>query len=160
MYTDHASSDAKLVFICVDESNHALRAFEWFYEHHYREEHTVGLVHVEPELDKHCESKQNGVDPGTKHYDVMKKSAAIIEKYMQKCAQYGMKAKIFSKVKIGSVGNTICELIQENDPSLIVIGQRGINAMQRTLFGSVSEYILHHAHAPILIVPPTKGTKK
>lgn len=177
-----------LVFICVDESHHATRAFDWFYEHHYREDQTVGIVHIEVDPEKHRENHhpngrhnsnghnghnehngQNGHehnghngDKGTeepKHYDVMKKSTAVLHKFLHKCSVYKMKVKIFSKSKHGTVGQNICELINEHNPSLIVVGQRGISALQRTLFGSVSEHLLHHAHCPVLMVPPTREPK-
>ena len=36
----------RLVFICVDASAHSVRAFYWFYNNLYRENHIVGIVHV------------------------------------------------------------------------------------------------------------------
>jgi nucleotide-binding universal stress UspA family protein len=35
---------------------------------------------------------------------------------------------------------------------LIVIGSRGLGAITRTLMGSVSDYVIRHAHSPVLVV--------
>ena len=45
------------------------------------------------------------------------------------------------------------------DAAVVVIGSRGQGAVKSALFGSVSSGLLHHAHRPVLVVPPTaKGT--
>ena len=55
-----------------------------------------------------------------------------------------------------SVGQTICKIAKEHSASLIVIGQRGLGTIRRTLFGSVSDYVIHHASIPTVVVPPQK----
>lgn len=40
------------------------------------------------------------------------------------------------------------------DADLIVIGSRGRGFLGRVLLGSVSGHVVHHAHRPVLIVPP------
>ena len=34
------------------------------------------------------------------------------------------------------------------------MGSRGLNTLRRTFMGSVSDYVLHHVHVPVMIVPP------
>lgn len=147
-----------LVFICIDESSNSARAFEWFYEHHYREEHTVGLVHVETDTNKNEDGRESS--DVREPFSVMKKSTAVIQKYLQKCSLSGMKVKLFTKIKNGTIGGTVCELIDEHKPDLVIIGQRGLGAIQRTIYGSVSEYLLHHSHSPVLVIPPLKAHRK
>ena len=55
-----------------------------------------------------------------------------------------------------SIGHTICEVAKENKANIIVIGQRGLGALRRTFLGSVSDYVMHHTHIPVAIVPPTE----
>ena len=42
------------------------------------------------------------------------------------------------------------------DAAVVVIGSRGQGAVKSALLGSVSSGLLHHAHRPVLVVPPTE----
>lgn len=53
-----------------------------------------------------------------------------------------------------SIGHTICDIAKANKAKLLVIGQRGLGAIRRTFLGSVSDYVIHHTHVPVLLVPP------
>ena len=50
-----------------------------------------------------------------------------------------------------SPGQGICQAVEEVGACLIVIGCRGMGKIRRTFMGSVSDYVLHHAHVPVLI---------
>jgi nucleotide-binding universal stress UspA family protein len=52
----------------------------------------------------------------------------------------------------GVPGKRICESARDNEVRLIVIGAHGWGRLGRVIHGSVSEYVLHHAHVPVLIV--------
>ncbi|HKT43630.1 MAG TPA: universal stress protein [Gaiellaceae bacterium] len=53
----------------------------------------------------------------------------------------------------GVPGEEICDAAKERDVRLIVVGAHGWGRMGRMIHGSVSEYVLHHAEAPVLVVP-------
>ena len=53
----------------------------------------------------------------------------------------------------GNPGAVICDVADQKAVDLIVMGSRGLNAIRRTFLGSVSEYVLHHAHVPTTVVP-------
>ena len=49
------------------------------------------------------------------------------------------------------------ELIKASDGAdMLVLGRRGTGGFGRLLMGSVTSQVTHHAHCPVLIVPPTE----
>lgn len=54
----------------------------------------------------------------------------------------------------GKPGEAICAAAKKENASMIVMGSRGLNAIRRTFVGSVSDYVLHHTHVPVTVVPP------
>ena len=53
----------------------------------------------------------------------------------------------------GPPGEIICKQAKEQGASFIVVGSRGTGTIRRTILGSVSDYVLHHAHMPVVVVP-------
>ena len=56
-----------------------------------------------------------------------------------------------------SPGEVICKLATDEKAHLLVVGARGVGKIHRKFFGSVSEYCVHHAHMPVVAVPPLKN---
>lgn len=52
----------------------------------------------------------------------------------------------------GHPDKVIVQTSERIDAGLIVIGSRGFGALRRTLMGSVSSSVVHHAHCPIMVV--------
>ena len=48
-------------------------------------------------------------------------------------------------------GHVIVEKANEEHAQLVVMGTRGMRTVRRTLMGSVSDYVVHHAHCPVMI---------
>lgn len=67
--------------------------------------------------------------------------------------QLGWDAKARTEQADLAVWQTIIQVADEIDASLIVCGARGLNLVKRTILGSVSEAVLHHSHRPMLISP-------
>jgi nucleotide-binding universal stress UspA family protein len=55
-------------------------------------------------------------------------------------------------VVVGDAGEHIVRAGNDPGTDLVVVGARGLGAFKRLLLGSVSEYVLHHAECPVLIV--------
>lgn len=55
-------------------------------------------------------------------------------------------------VEIGSPPETTVEYFEKNGFDLIVIGSRGIGKLKQIIMGSVSQYVLLRASAPVMIV--------
>jgi len=52
----------------------------------------------------------------------------------------------------GHAADAICEVAENEDAGLIVMGAHGWGAFKRLVFGSVSTGVLHHATRPVLVV--------
>ncbi|HEY9839419.1 MAG TPA: universal stress protein [Candidatus Obscuribacterales bacterium] len=53
----------------------------------------------------------------------------------------------------GDPGQSVLNAADEQHCDLIVMGSRQRGAVRRFLLGSVSNYVVHHAECPVLIVP-------
>ena len=51
----------------------------------------------------------------------------------------------------GDPATAILEVARDDDVDLIVMGTRGVSAVDRWLVGSVSSKVLHHAHCSVLV---------
>jgi len=66
--------------------------------------------------------------------------------------------KVVKKLVDGIPDEEIIKLARKSD--LIVMGSKGMTALDRILIGSVSEKVMHHAPCPVMIVRGTKTQKK
>lgn len=62
----------------------------------------------------------------------------------------GIAVKGFTEV--GKTTDTIVAFCAAHDYDLIVIGTRGMGAIEQLVLGSVSSYVLHHAPCPVMVV--------
>ncbi len=64
----------------------------------------------------------------------------------------GMEAEPLAIKATGPVWKTIVEIAEDHDAPAIVIGSRGLSAVNRMLLGSVSTAVLHHCDRPTLVI--------
>ena len=55
-------------------------------------------------------------------------------------------------IEHGEAGKTIVKYVNDSNADLIVIGCRGLTAMQAMVFGSVSSYVMKHVDCSCLLV--------
>lgn len=61
----------------------------------------------------------------------------------------------FRPFKAGPQRQPAHELLSAaKDADMIVVGSRGTGGFTRLLMGSVSTQVSHHAHGPVVIIPP------
>ncbi len=59
--------------------------------------------------------------------------------------------KSLYKTAYGKPGEAIIATAAEYKADLIVTGTRGMGTIRRTIMGSVSDYLVHHAHCPVVV---------
>lgn len=57
----------------------------------------------------------------------------------------------------GRPGQVVVREAERAGADLIIIGSHGQNALSDVLLGSVSQYVVHHADVPVMIVRPRRG---
>jgi nucleotide-binding universal stress UspA family protein len=78
------------------------------------------------------------------------RSLKLQEKFAELLRAYNMTGSI-QAVLCSRPGELIVELADRERCTMIVMGSRGLGMLRRTIMGSVSDYVLHHAHCPVVI---------
>jgi nucleotide-binding universal stress UspA family protein len=61
--------------------------------------------------------------------------------------------KVEPTVEIGHAGQQICDRAQDRRADLIVTATHGLTGLKHALIGSTAEFVVRHAHCPVLVVP-------
>ncbi|XP_048740930.2 universal stress protein Sll1388-like [Ostrea edulis] len=146
-----------VVIFAMDGSEIAIDALKWYAAKCHRPEDVVILVYA-VEMSEIFTSAQWLQTPNTEDIDAFQTIFRHqIEKIQRKLQTF---AKILRQLGInGSVRSThapkpgegIINVAKEVDATMIVTGSRGHGKIRRTLLGSVSDYLIHHADIPVLV---------
>lgn len=94
------------------------------------------------------------LDMVTSIQDYQKKFAAsLLSKAKEICTEFGVDAETISSS--GNPKDAICDAVQKFHCQLLVIGSRSRKAIGRVFLGSVSNYCVHNANCPVLVVRKT-----
>ncbi|MEA5550382.1 universal stress protein [Anabaena cylindrica UHCC 0172] len=74
--------------------------------------------------------------------------------WMRSLTQTAVNAGIKTELTqtVGDPGRIICELALNLPADLIIVGRRGRTGISEFFLGSVSNYVLHHAHCSVLTI--------
>lgn len=79
------------------------------------------------------------------------KTAALTELYTKLAED----RQIEVEIRVEKVGvrpeHAISDFINQEKPKFVVTGTRGVGVVRRTILGSTSDFILHHANCPVVI---------
>lgn len=75
----------------------------------------------------------------------------IVDEAAGRLTQAGYEVE--TRVLVGHPGTKICELARDVNADQILMSRRGRGEVREMLLGSVSQYVLHHTHCPITIIP-------
>ena len=77
-----------------------------------------------------------------------------VEDIARRARQAGIQS-VETDVIDGTPGPMLVSAADQRGVDLIVAGSHGRNLIERLLIGSTSEYLVTHAHCPVLVVRPT-----
>jgi nucleotide-binding universal stress UspA family protein len=82
--------------------------------------------------------------------DQERRTISALEWAREFCERAGVECKTI--LEIGDPKHVICQVAEREKPDLIVVGSEGRGVIERTILGSVSDFVLHHTHYPVLVI--------
>jgi len=90
--------------------------------------------------------------------EIRREAQGVLDEQVRKIEEAGGTVAI-AHLKMGERRDeAIVHLAEEIGAGLIVIGSRGFGGLKRALMGNVADSVVRHAHCPVLVVRPEKGT--
>ena len=83
--------------------------------------------------------------------DIKEKAQRLLDAQVQQVRAAGG-AVAQAHLKFGGPVEEIVALAEETGAGLIVLGSRGVGGVGRAIMGSVSEFVVRHAHCPVLVL--------
>jgi len=142
----------KLVLIAIDGSDQALEAFKFYMGSLHNKDNQLLLIHsAEPPT---VPSQHAMYMSAELWAEMLEAEKTKVKKLEDKYAELMRENHVSGKIKAifgNRPGETIIQEAAENKANMIVMGTRGLGGVRRTILGSVSDYVLHHAHCPVII---------
>ncbi|CAC5381393.1 unnamed protein product [Mytilus coruscus] len=149
------SSRKRVVVLAMDGSKESDNALDFYMKSIYKDIDEVILVHCVQQGPHSVGSIWMPLDPhviARAIQDEEKKGTEICTKLKTLLPIYKSGGRItVTRVVGGEPGPTIVQAAEECGASMIIVGSRGLGTIRRTILGSVSDYILHHARVPVLV---------
>ncbi|XP_048738601.1 universal stress protein MSMEG_3950/MSMEI_3859-like [Ostrea edulis] len=152
-----SESSMATVVVAVDESKFAENAFRWYAANIHKPTNRVILLHAMenifvPEMRR--STFPTTMSPGRiqeLQKEAEEKSAALKKKFVDMAASLGVNAEVRIEKVDGKPEYAIVDVASQENAGCIVTGTRGMGVIRRTILGSTSDFILHHASCPVVV---------
>ncbi|VDD79398.1 unnamed protein product [Mesocestoides corti] len=157
-------NDPRQVLLPVDKGESSKRAMTWYMVNLFRSTDVIHILHIcEPSyaannfaLTTLGQSKTNEINAMLQEH--IELSSTLSHDFLSRLDDKGVTGD-FTLTVGTKPGEVIVNQARELNIDLIVMGSRGVSTLKRTVFGSVSDYVLHHACVPLTVVPPPRSEK-
>jgi nucleotide-binding universal stress UspA family protein len=140
----------KRILIATDGSPAALQAVELGLELAAEYAAQATFVHVAPAADVLPVAGFALAGPVSVPHEVDEDDRHALDEALALAEERGVPA--LTKLLVGNAASQIVAYADEIDADLIVVGSRGLGAIEGALLGSISRKVLHDAKRPVLIV--------
>ncbi|KAG8098158.1 hypothetical protein GUJ93_ZPchr0013g36685 [Zizania palustris] len=171
-----ASAGTMKVVVAVDASEESLHALAWALDNIVVRRAAGGcggvsslvVVHAQPGADHYvypvaahgigaiAYAPAAAIESMRKAQDEI--STKVVSRALDACKQREVNAT--GAILEGDAKEAICQAVEEMHADLLVLGSRGLGKIKRAFLGSVSDYLVHHACCPVLVVKPSKARDK
>ncbi|OBZ83596.1 Universal stress protein A family protein C25B2.10 [Choanephora cucurbitarum] len=84
----------------------------------------------------------------------------VMNHMMATASNLRKKISVIIEFVVGKVQDTIYRMLSMYQPSLLVVGTRGLSGFKGMMLSSVSKYCLQHSPVPVTIIKPENHTNK
>jgi nucleotide-binding universal stress UspA family protein len=133
----------------IDESATAARTVRNLIALKDKFDFPLTLLHVF-DLERIAYRGITGINWAMAHEQARKAAEVFLEQQKEIFRKEGM--EVDALFKEGSPRSTICNLANSDDYNLLIIGRHTEGEIKNLLFGSVSNYVIHNAKCPLLII--------
>ncbi|CAG5124064.1 unnamed protein product [Candidula unifasciata] len=151
-----AVSVARRVLVALDGSQNAFDAFDWYLKNVHTPNDYVIIVYSPNiastvfNMDFLLPANVSAVsDAVSTAHEAAKDVQQLLE---EKLKQSGVQGSV-QVLGSSNIGHAIVKEAEKEKVALIVIGSRGHGVLRRTILGSISSYVVHHSHIPVLVHP-------
>ncbi|KAL5210607.1 hypothetical protein ABZP36_006230 [Zizania latifolia] len=159
------------VAVAVDASEESLHALAWALDNIVvrRGVSSLVIVHAQPGADHYvypvaahgiaiAYAPAAAIESMRKAQDEI--SRKVVSRALDACKQREASVNATGAILEGDAKEAICQAVEEMHADLLVLGSRGLGKIKRAFLGSVSDYLVHHACCPVLVVKPSKAHDK
>eukprot|EP00475_Leptophrys_vorax_P038160 TRINITY_DN6678_c0_g1_i1.p2 TRINITY_DN6678_c0_g1~~TRINITY_DN6678_c0_g1_i1.p2 ORF type:complete len:176 (-),score=10.32 TRINITY_DN6678_c0_g1_i1:520-1047(-) len=149
---------SRKILVAVDPSDEASYALKWALENVIQPDDKIHLLHAQPYPKVYAGPAGPGFYVPPEVVETMKKQEEVVSRQVLKaakamCDHFNVKAE--ADVIEGEPRESICDAVEQLGVQLLVIGSHGYGAVKRAFLGSVSDYCVHHAACPVVVVRKT-----
>ena len=142
------------IMVAVDGSHEAELAFEKGVNVALRNNSRLTIAHV---IDTRALQSVSTFDAEV-YEELQEDAKKLMDQYAEKAKEAGV-ANVVTIVEMGNPKTLLTtDIPEEQKVDLIMVGATGLNAFERLLVGSSSEYILRHAKVDLLVVRDKEKT--
>ncbi|KAJ3193729.1 hypothetical protein HK101_004273 [Irineochytrium annulatum] len=142
----------RTIVMALDSSKYSDYAFSWAMKNLVQDNDQIVLVNVRPQIappsiaDIYLSDVADtaAVDEANKResHDLLRSYASKLPK-----DKYNVRGIALR----GDAREEILQKVEEMNADMLVCGSRGLGFFSRALMGSVSDYLVHHAHCPVVV---------
>ena len=142
------------IMVAVDGSHEAELAFEKGVNVALRNNSRLTIAHV---IDTRALQSVSTFDAEV-YEELQEDAQKLMDQYAEKTKEAGV-TNVVTVVEMGNPKTLLAtDIPEEQKVDLIMVGATGLNAFERLLVGSSSEYILRHAKVDLLVVRDKEKT--
>ena len=140
--------DLVRLLVAMDTSEHARRALEAAVQLAEAVPVEITLFQVLPGLGSAPEQRT-----AAWYEEPVLTGGEYLDELQAKLAKRGLNVR--RAYSAGSAAEEILQYVQNGGFDIVAVGTRSLTGVPRLLWGSVSEYVVQHAHVPVLVTSPS-----